>query len=96
MARPVVTVPDERWLGLWPDGTAPPPCSLERAARSHGPAGTLRWKLRPAAGWIAGDLETDGERLFVVTQVDDGKGESRAGEEVACAARPHHAYLTAL
>ncbi|MFZ0158249.1 MAG: hypothetical protein WAL50_04400, partial [Kineosporiaceae bacterium] len=23
MAQPVVTVPDERWLGLWPDGAAP-------------------------------------------------------------------------
>lgn len=39
-------------------------------------AGTLRWRLRPSAGAIAGDLETDGERLFVVTQPEAGKGES--------------------
>ncbi len=28
MTRPVVTVPDERWLGLWPDGAAPVALSL--------------------------------------------------------------------
>jgi eukaryotic-like serine/threonine-protein kinase len=39
--------------------------------------GKLRWKLRPsAASEISGDLETDGERLFVVTRMDGDKGES--------------------
>lgn len=64
-ARPVVRG-DTVYCGAL-EGTV---YALDRAA------GTLRWKLRPAAGWIAGDLETDGERLFVVTQEDDGKGES--------------------
>ena len=45
--------------------------ALERAS------GKLRWKLRPSEGSeITGDLESDGERLFVVTRMDGAKGES--------------------
>ena len=39
--------------------------------------GKLQWQLRPSAdSEITGDLESDGERLFVVTQTSGGKGES--------------------
>lgn len=43
----------------------------------HRLTGKLQWQLRPSAdSEITGDLATDGERLFVVTQENGGKGES--------------------
>ena len=65
-ARPVV-LGDLVYFGAM-EGTV---YALDRAS------GTLRWQLRPSAdSEIAGDLTTDGERLFVVTQQNNGKGES--------------------
>lgn len=65
-ARPVV-LGDVVYLGAM-EGTV---YALERSS------GRLQWQSRPSPGSeIVGDLETDGERLFVVTRPVEGKGES--------------------
>lgn len=64
-ARPVVRA-DTVYFGAL-EGTV---YALDRAS------GKLRWKLRAAEGRITGDLEIDGKHLLVVTDSDDGKGES--------------------
>ncbi len=39
--------------------------------------GELRWKMRPSAdSELDSDLATDGQRLFVVSRTNDGKGEN--------------------
>lgn len=65
-ARPVVRG-DTVYLGAM-EGTV---YAVDRAT------GKMRWQLRPSPGsQIAGDLETDGARLFVVTGKAADKGES--------------------
>ncbi|MBL8751756.1 MAG: PQQ-binding-like beta-propeller repeat protein [Planctomycetes bacterium] len=65
-ARPVV-VGETVYLGAM-EGTV---YALDRAN------GKERWRLRPSPdSELTGDFVTDGERLFVLTQTDDGKGES--------------------
>lgn len=65
-ARPLVRG-DTVFLGAM-EGTV---YALDRAT------GKERWRLRPSPdSEIAGDLASDGTRLFVVTRPDDGKGES--------------------